>query len=868
MMAGVVQKLRSARRRHPPQPYTPSRSTECVDVHRVNYVMNPQKALQKKISSANRENDIELMDKDGTAVMTFSAAAYEIFKQSAIAFYNNHTDLQSTQTRKVSSTDLVEGDMVTELSLSIKYKSGGRQLYRVNFFPTTSRVDVNGRMYHKFLQEDLITICNVFQQKCNITPMNNQISELCQAALHVIQKNANPKPRKIVNTQKENNKKQLTLPKPVLLDVEKSLKLSLDHEERLLEEDVAEEESGMLCSVCMMDISTSESIECGTCESWNHSICENLTQKQMQQYSEDVNAYYECRSCRILDKSEISSISLVDATTQHTVNGKESKQILMDLPPITSDIVTIVDTSDIQDTSTGSPEQQAITSTVYIAKSPVTKNSNTDKQVSNLSVNELPRLALNSNQADNGKQPGKGKKARKLDSSGQELADCKARIVMLEVANRDYLNTIQLLNEKLDRLTTEKSAERKNDVNELHRRDHIFNNQNAESSYQMKLMQAEILHRMEILELKTQHKVETGNLILQQEIQKLQSNVHKQDQYDRTMVNQSKEVPLAATVPSIHTMPIPPQIPTMLMHRPAAYPAPLAHTSRLNTMYPPSQIPQLRAQNIHTGYTPPNPMMHQNGSGHQGMTKQTFMPPSYGSYLSMQNNPDIQLRNLQMIDRQIQQPQLQTQNFVGVPLHHIPSRCDSPLPIFMQDQVKQTCPMKMTTNNQSLREQQPVQCINLISKDQSEQGIDLVPVDQERQRCNNEQPANDTAGDQIQENDGTAAEISHPQTPNTDDSDSVRRTDDNQRKYGIQTHRYDNSIQSRSITLEDNTMHRISSNQQCNPHNAHPQSHSGNNNHFDNTDTIDTSSQGGHEENSRKKSFLCQGQAATTTWKH
>ena len=39
--------------------------------------MNPKKTLQKKIYSAKRENDINMTDKDGTSVITFSAAAFD-----------------------------------------------------------------------------------------------------------------------------------------------------------------------------------------------------------------------------------------------------------------------------------------------------------------------------------------------------------------------------------------------------------------------------------------------------------------------------------------------------------------------------------------------------------------------------------------------------------------------------------------------------------------------------------------------------------------------------------------------------------------------------------------------------------------------
>ena len=59
--------------------------------------------------------------------------------------------------------------------------------------------------------------------------------------------------------------------------------------------------------------------------------------------------------------------------------------------------------------------------------------------------------------------------------------------------------------------------------------------------------------------------METGNLIVQQEIERLYSKVNKQYQNSLTMLNQIQDKPKAATAPSIPSVPVP-SVPTMLMH--------------------------------------------------------------------------------------------------------------------------------------------------------------------------------------------------------------------------------------------------------------------------------------------------------------
>jgi hypothetical protein len=81
--------------------------------------------------------------------------------------------------------------LIIEESLSIKHKNGGtnRQLYRINMFNTTSRIDVNGYLLQEFIQEDLHIICQCLKQYADYKGLNNKIREICQLSLPNAQKN-------------------------------------------------------------------------------------------------------------------------------------------------------------------------------------------------------------------------------------------------------------------------------------------------------------------------------------------------------------------------------------------------------------------------------------------------------------------------------------------------------------------------------------------------------------------------------------------------------------------------------------------------------------------------------------------------------
>ena len=112
----------------------------------MSYKINTKKTQEKNIEAIERSLcNIEL--KSGTLVITCSTASYEILKKSIYEYYK-HSSIKKTfrlhtKSSKPDNESMAGKMLIIEESLSIKHKNGGinRQLYRINMFNTTSRID-------------------------------------------------------------------------------------------------------------------------------------------------------------------------------------------------------------------------------------------------------------------------------------------------------------------------------------------------------------------------------------------------------------------------------------------------------------------------------------------------------------------------------------------------------------------------------------------------------------------------------------------------------------------------------------------------------------------------------------------------------
>jgi len=523
-MRASLARARSTRVRNPPQIYTPSRQNPDNN-HKMSYKINTKKTLEKKIEATERSIcNIEL--KSGTLVITCSAASYEILKKSIYEYYK-HSSTKTfhlhTKSSKPDNESMAGKMLIIEESLSIKHKNGGtnRQLYRINMFNTTSRIDVNGYLLPEFIQEDLHIICQCLEQYTDYKGLNNKIREMCRLSLpnaqritkdytkthnhndtaNMISSNlqgcspptyTNDTINSTTDTQSFSLQESSTpvqrineiSPPPdrkaidyqALPTRNTSTEIETLHEHCMSTELELDDREGtgaeyiLNCQYCETTIDTKPALECKYCTNWHHAECVNIGCIPDDQYI--------CSSCTALnitipyEETEPKQLMVENNCNNNTAE---------------SEVPNIVNTNNDKD-------EQNITN--------ITK---TTESVEVLPHNHTTQAtSANANRQEAKTKQKRTKKRDQLDyeSIEMQLADCKAKIAMLEISNNDYKNTIDLLTAKLG--IKDPMINRAERYGNDHPQQSLF--------YKMGQIESQLTDRIDNLQKEMNHKLEIKDL--------------------------------------------------------------------------------------------------------------------------------------------------------------------------------------------------------------------------------------------------------------------------------------------------------------------------------------------------------------------
>ena len=178
---------RSVRLRHPKQPFTPTR--DVVDHVHTNYNVNKQKALQQKLDATSRQH-VTASLKKGNLVLTFSTASLEVFRSvlrdimNANPFDGTKWILGQRMTRNGSAT--------AEESISVV--TGNKQIYRINLYLTTSRVNINGSKLNIFIKDHLTVILDMMTKIGKFTEINEKLKLQLDSILNNIDNHPSNQP--------------------------------------------------------------------------------------------------------------------------------------------------------------------------------------------------------------------------------------------------------------------------------------------------------------------------------------------------------------------------------------------------------------------------------------------------------------------------------------------------------------------------------------------------------------------------------------------------------------------------------------------------------------------------------------------------
>lgn len=551
-MATSIVSTKTKRKINPREPYTPTKNEQ-----EMKYKLDEKKTLEKKVIATQRSQHVNIELKSGTLVMTFTPAAYEIYKAEIFRYFDEHPHKTYTNHKKTSKTKQRNVDkVVTEESLSIKYKNGDKaQLYRINMFHTRSKMDVNGRLYELFMTEDLPELIRNVKME-NVNEINKKIMDVCEMAIRNYEPPTSTN-KKAVNTSnitscisRVKNKSSDGIEHTK--DEQTSLKRAIEHktdEKRQYNDDEAIADSNItksLCPACTAEVSDEEdSIECTKCQFWFHKTCTNLTEDQFKEQVENENNEFFCTSCKILDDSDIYinnneqnvCMELCEMDTVDREGATDSQDSMNDIEILKTKNECIDLNVNNQQTLL---KQQLITST-----SNNQQNSNDDMNTTiepPIEINPQRQNVLSEeNEVELPKIKSRKNKKKETTDIEEQLSACRARIIILEERNKEYEKTIQMLQNSRNR---EPSVSTNN-----------YSRQNIESHdvrllmEQMQRLENTVTTKLELMNMEIQHKFQMQEMSMkyQLEINYLKnqintsanetSEVHSKNQNGPTLMN-------------------------------------------------------------------------------------------------------------------------------------------------------------------------------------------------------------------------------------------------------------------------------------------------------------------------------------------
>lgn len=509
-----------------------------------------------------------------------SAAAYELFKSSSYKYFEESSEKSFKLFQKTSKPkDMPNKTIVVEESLSIKPMDGSRQLYRMNFYNTTSRIEVNGWRYQIFMEDDLPLIMECFNREPNLRTINHAISKWCESTLANLKAQPNNKAKKKTSSVTmaqgtiNQNPKQYMLPRstPMAIaadDDDYILNISSETHDRDGSDSTPPDIN--VCLICRRD-TEEEMLECTLCGGWIHTECEDHRNAPL------ASPDYICPLCNSLkDPPDTANFTPIDTTSTQdddpTYTNIPIQSTLQDEPQLTRD-------SQTNTLDTDGDEDATLLKTLYKNKWPtptqddnpthvnILAGSTLQEEIQLTRVNQINIMdtegdedvtLLKTGYPSNKRQPqsaysadtmetdkptattddltkAKCKKPKKKDEISQlekQLAENRAYISTMESTNRDYQRTVHILSEKLNIPTPLQQGSQTSFVNQ----ESIPQNTNLDNlSLHLQLqqlkshvdsrldhMQKELHHQAEIQDLKMKHLQEVSELKLQLSTMKLQ----------------------------------------------------------------------------------------------------------------------------------------------------------------------------------------------------------------------------------------------------------------------------------------------------------------------------------------------------------
>ena len=286
------------------------------DSHR-DYDLNRERAMRKKAKACQAAYLVTSEIKGENQIFTFSAAMYELYRNSLCEHFQNLND-NNELNLKVRFKDISDKSGLTvESQLKVYQTSASgydRLKYTISMYHTKSRIMVNGRQVmlfndeHSKITESILT-CE------QVAVLDKELLSCIEDGLRTLSvEKAKPQASSKSNTQtlesKTSNNEAVPLKGNSSSVSNDPHKLKKDNASNLnVPEGISDQNFDIaLCPICQALVE--EGICCENCEHWYHFHCENINEVDQKIY-ENTDTNYVCLACGFNQQCEGLDDSLV-----------------------------------------------------------------------------------------------------------------------------------------------------------------------------------------------------------------------------------------------------------------------------------------------------------------------------------------------------------------------------------------------------------------------------------------------------------------------------------------------------------------------------------------------------------------------------
>ncbi len=195
--------------------------SNCVSTLNVNFHLNKQKAINKKLDSADRSKpfSVQYADCEGKQIVIYcQAGLYELVRKAMHVYFTAH------KSHKLATDITVHKEkssgLVVQTVYKLTHKGSGAGAYTVNLYHTKSSMLINGRSMPTFLDADWPGICKIIRDAgaTHHSVINENLKKgLRELSATILDKSTSSKPRKLTDSNMqnaENSHSSVHSPKP------------------------------------------------------------------------------------------------------------------------------------------------------------------------------------------------------------------------------------------------------------------------------------------------------------------------------------------------------------------------------------------------------------------------------------------------------------------------------------------------------------------------------------------------------------------------------------------------------------------------------------------------------------------------------